>query len=98
MSRSEDPDVNLYISPSYWLKQSDALGSTAVFHVHGDRDETVRPDQHQKFEQDYKDRGYDFKGILVEDFGHSFAPRDTNETGKTIDLQEEISAFLSQYL
>lgn len=96
--RSGNPGVDLYHSPSYWLRQNRAASAPPVLHIQGDCDDVVYPDQHEAFQKDYEDRGYDFKGIIVEGFGHSFCPVDTNTAGKTIDLKADISEFFSRHL
>ena len=96
--RSNSNEINRYHSPSYWLRQNKVLSAPPVLHIHGDRDKVVYPDQHEAFQKDYGERGYRFEAVIVEGFGHSFAARDSNESGKTIDLGEEISSFFSRHL
>lgn len=96
--RSENPEINLYHSPSYWLRKNTGPESPPVLHIQGDCDTVVYPDQHKAFQNDYDERSYNFKAIVAEGFGHSFTPRDTNAAGNTIDLQQEISDFFIRYL
>lgn len=96
--RSDDPEINRYHSPSYWLQQNAAPPATPVLHIQGDRDEVVYPDQHESFYRDYAERGFDFKAVLVGGFGHSFAPVDSNGAGETIDLRSELTDFFSRHL
>ncbi len=96
--RSDDPEINRYHSPFHWIRQNTATHATPVLHIQGDRDTVVYPDQHEMFQRDYEDRGYDFKAIIVEGFGHSFAPVDSNHSGKTIDLRSELTDFFSKHL
>jgi dipeptidyl aminopeptidase/acylaminoacyl peptidase len=58
----------------------------------------VYPDQHEAFQRDYEERGYEFKAVVVEGFGHSFAPVDSNASGKTIDMRSELTDFFSRHL
>lgn len=95
--RSANHEINLYHSPSYWLRQNRAFSAPPVLHIHGDQDEVVYPDQHEAFKKDCEERGYDFKAIIVADFGHAFAPSDTNSSGKSIDLKAEIQDFFSRH-
>jgi len=96
--RSENSKINLYHSPSYWLRQNKATGTPPVLHIQGDRDTVVYPDQHEAFQRDYEERGCEFKSIIVEGFGHSFAPEAENASGKKIDLRAEITDFFSRHL
>ena len=96
--RSKDPEINRHHSPSYWLRQNSGFRAPPVLHIQGDRDDVVYPDQHETFQKDCEERGYDFKAIIVEGFGHSFAPVDTNASGKSIDLRAEIQNFFSRHL
>ncbi|HEY5776086.1 MAG TPA: alpha/beta hydrolase [Xanthomonadales bacterium] len=96
--RSGDAEINRYHSPAYWLRQGKPGGAPPVLHIQGASDTVVYPDQHAAFQKDYAERAYDFKAILLEGFGHSFAPVDTNDSGKTIDLRAQISSFLDQHL
>ncbi len=66
-----------------------------MLHIQGDRDNVVYPEQHDAFQKDYEERGLDFRNIIVEGFGHAFAPVDSNAAGKTIDLRSEITDFFS---
>lgn len=96
--RSDNPEINRYHSPSYWIRHSAADGAPPVLHIQGDQDKVVYPDQHAAFQRDYDERGYDFNAVIVEGFGHSFAPVDSNDSGKTIDLRSEITGFFSNHL
>ncbi len=96
--RSDSDEINLYHSPCHWLRKNETLISPPVLHIHGDRDNIVYPNQHAAFQKDYEERGHDFKAVIVEGFGHSFAPMDTNDSGETIDLGGEISDFFYRYL
>ena len=96
--RSEDAETNLYHSPSYWLRQNTGPEPPPVLHIQGDCDTVVYPDQHEAFQNDYNERACSFKAIVAEGFGHSFTPRDTNASGETIDLQQDISEFLTRHL
>lgn len=96
--RSDNPEINRYISPSYWIRQSAAASSPPVLHIQGDQDTVVFPDQHAAFQKDFDEKGYDFKAVLVEGFGHSFAPMDSNDSGQSIDLSLEITDFFSHHL
>jgi acetyl esterase/lipase len=96
--RSDCEEINLYHSPGYWLKQNEASRTPPVLHIHGDRDRVVYLDQHKLFQKDYEEKGGNFKSVVIEEFGHSFAPRDVNESGKTVDLRAEISDFFTHHL
>ena len=96
--RSVSDEINRYHSPSYWLRQSKTLAAPPVLHIQGDLDCVVYPDQHAAFQKDYEERGNSFNAVIVEGFGHSFAPRDSNEHGKSIDLRTEITDFFSRHL
>jgi len=96
--RSSDPLINRYHSPAYWLRSSAAATVPPVLHIQGDRDEVVYPDQHEAFKNDYEQRGYAFEAVMLEGFGHSFAPVDKNETGKAIDLRATIASFFTRHL
>jgi len=96
--RSDNPEINRYHSPSHWLQQSSAPPATPVLHIQGDCDDVVYPDQHERFHKDYSERGFDFKAVLIEGFGHSFAPVDSNDAGDTIDLRSELTDFFSSHL
>lgn len=93
--RSEDPEINLYHSPSYWIRQNTGKSAPPVLHIQGDHDSVVYPDQHVAFQKDYQERNFDFKAVIVEGFGHSFAPVDSNESGDRIDLRSELTDFFS---
>jgi acetyl esterase/lipase len=96
--RSDDDQVNLLHSPAYWLRNGDARDAAPVLHIQGDRDEVVRPDQHHAFQKDYRERGHDFEAIIVEGFGHSFAPQDTNNAGLSVNLGIAVSGFFNSKL
>ena len=96
--RSEDDNLNLLHSPSYWLKRNAFPELPPVLHVQGDMDDIVTPDQHAAFEADYRKRGHCFRAIIAKGFGHSFAPRDCNALGQTIDIGTEITGFFSACL
>jgi acetyl esterase/lipase len=96
--RSDNAEVNRYHSPSYWLRNSDGPTPPPVLHIQGDRDTIVYPDQHHAFKADCEQRGYSFKALLAEGFGHSFAPEATNSAGVSIDLRKEITAFFERHL
>jgi acetyl esterase/lipase len=96
--RSDDDEINRYHSPSWWFRRDAVPNSPPVLHIQGDGDTVVFPDQHFAFKKDYEDRGLRFKAVMVEGFGHSFAPRDTNKSGKSIDLESEITDFFARYL
>jgi len=96
--RSDDDEVNRYHSPSWWLRQDSVSKPPPVLHIQGDSDTVVLPDQHFAFQRDCEEKGYPFDAVLVEGFGHSFAPGDTNISGKTIDLGSEITDFFTRYL
>ncbi len=96
--RSDDEEVNRYLSPSWWLRRDSTSRLPPVLHIQGNRDTVVFPEQHNAFQSDYKQRGGDFKAIVLEDFGHSFAPRDTSQSGETIDLGPEITDFFNRCL
>jgi len=96
--RSDDPVINRYHSPCHWLRQNTSASAPPVLHIQGDSDIVVYPDQHEAFQKDYEERGYEFNAIVVEDFGHSFAPADSNDTGKSIDMGPELTDFFSRHL
>lgn len=96
--RSEDEEINRYHSPSWWLNQDSIASPPPVLHIQGDCDTVVLPDQHAAFERDYREKGYPFNALVVEGFGHSFAPRDTSASGKAIDLGSGITRFFSRHL
>lgn len=96
--RSDDPEINRYHSPAYWIRQSTSNNPPPVLHIQGDLDKVVYPDQHESFQKDYLERGHDFKALIVEGFGHSFAPVDSNEAGESIDLRSELTDFFSRNL
>jgi len=96
--RSSDPDINRYQSPRYWLRTAGEISAPPVLHIQGDRDDVVYPDQHEAFESDYRQRGHEFEAVLINGFGHSFAPVDQNESGESIDLRSIITSFFSRHL
>ena len=96
--RSDDPEINRYHSPSHWIRQNTTPNAPPVLHIQGDSDTVVYPDQHEAFHKDYEERGYEFKAVIVEGFGHSFAPLDSNGSGKTIDMRPELTDFFSVHL
>jgi len=96
--RSGNTETDRYHSPSFWLRQNEAPGSVPVLHIQGDCDRVVYPDQHAAFQKDCEERGCGFNAIIVEGFGHSFAPVDSNSAGQPIDLRADISNFFRQHL
>jgi len=96
--RSDDPEINRYHSPAYWLRKSEATAAPPVLHIHGDLDDVVYPDQHEAFRKDYEKRGYEFEAVMLEGFGHSFAPIDKNAAGDAVDLRAKISDFFTHHL
>ncbi|MBT8074179.1 MAG: alpha/beta hydrolase, partial [Xanthomonadales bacterium] len=96
--RSDDALVNLYHSPSYWLRKCDGPAPPPVLHIQGDQDTIVYPDQHQAFKADCEQRGYRFKAIIAKGFGHSFAPAATNAAGASINLRRDITEFFERHL
>jgi len=96
--RSENNEINWYHSPSYWLRRNTGSNPPPVLHIQGDLDKVVLPDQHAAFQNDYEEKAYNFKAVVVEGFGHSFAPRDTNAEGQKIDMGPEIADFFSSHL
>jgi len=96
--RPHNQEVNRYHSPSYWLSQNHGFKAPPVLHIQGDQDTVVYPDQHEAFRKDYQERGFIFNAVIVEGFGHSFCPEDSNASGKTIDLRSKISDFLCRHL
>ncbi len=96
--RSDNIEINRYHSPSWWIRHQPGPIPPPVLHIQGDRDNVVLPDQHEAFKNDYEKRGYSFKALVVEEFGHSFTPRDTNTSGKSIDLRTDITNFFFQHL
>lgn len=96
--RSSDPALNRYHSPAYWLRRSEAATAPPVLHIQGDRDEIVYPDQHEAFRKDYTQRGFEFEALMLEGFGHSFAPVDKNALGDAIDLRATVAGFFTRHL
>jgi acetyl esterase/lipase len=96
--RSDNHELNLLHSPSYWLRQRKKFSAPPVLHIHGDRDRIVYPNQHDMFQRDYNEKGYTFEPLVIEGFGHTFAPQDSNDEGKSIDLRPKISRFLRSHL
>ena len=95
--RSTDDQLNLEHSPSYWFKRN-RHRKPPVLHIQGNRDLIVHPDQHDMFQNDYETGGNDFEAVVVDGFGHSFAPQDTNESGRPIDLGPRMTSFFSKHL
>ena len=95
--RSTDAQLNLEHSPSYWFRQS-RHNKPPVLHIQGNRDAVVYPDQHDMFQNDYETNGHHFEAVVIDGFGHSFAPSDSNATGQHIDVGPDIVSFLSKYL
>lgn len=96
--RSDNDGVNLYHSPSHWLRKGTNPSPPPVLHIQGDQDTIVYPDQHRAFMADCEQRGYSFTAIIAEGFGHSFAPAATNAAGVSIDLRKDITAFFERHL
>lgn len=96
--RSELDEINRYHSPSWWLRNDTVANPPPVLHIQGDGDTVVFPDQHVAFQKDYREKGHDFTAVIVEGFGHSFSPRDTNASGRTINLSSRITGFFSLHL
>jgi len=96
--RSDDDEINRYHSPSWWIRRNTEPNPPPVLHIQGDSDTVVLPDQHFAFQNDYEEKGHRFNAVLLEGFGHSFAPRDTNKSGKSIDLGSEITDFFTRYV
>jgi acetyl esterase/lipase len=95
--RSADEKINIQHSPSHWFRQN-GHNAPPVLHIQGNRDSVVHPDQHAMFQKDYQQKGHSFKALVLDGFGHSFSPRDTNATGTSIDLGSDISSFFSDHL
>lgn len=95
--RSSDDKLNLEHSPSYWFRKNGRY-TPPVLHIHGNRDTVVHLDQHERFQSDYHSKNLNFKAVIADGFGHSFAPRDTNERGESIDLSKDISDFFLTHL
>lgn len=96
--KSRNPEINRLHSPAYWMRQYPAEQAPPVLHFQGERDEIVFPDQHRAFQRDYRDRGFSFTPVILEGFGHSFAPRDFSEVGQPVDLGPRIVDFFKQNL
>lgn len=96
--KSGNEELNRLHSPSWWICKRPSLQRPAVLHIQGDRDTVVYPDQHERFQQDYRERGLPFEAVVARGFGHSFAPRDRNEDGETLDLGGVITRFLERHL
>jgi len=95
--RSEDAEINRLHSPRYWLNKRTDQPPPAL-HIQGDEDQTVLPDQHEGFRADCESRGYAFEEIVARGFGHTFAPRDTNNQGELLDTGPQIVNFLQRHL
>ena len=95
--KSSDNDLNRDHSPSFWVRRRNSP-APPVLHIQGDRDTIVYPDQHQRFQRDYEDLGYSFTAIEARGFGHSFAPRDLNDAGESLDLPPRSVAFFTRHL
>lgn len=96
--QSADKEINRLHSPRYWLRTNEGEPPPPVLHFQGDADTVVWPDQHDAFQADCRKKDYDFKGIVARGFEHSFAPRDTNGRGESLDLGPEIVNFFSRHL
>ena len=96
--QSADAEINRFHSPRYWLRTNEGPPPPPVFHIQGDADTIVWPDQHQAFESDCKERNYEFRGLVAKGFGHTFSPRDSNSEGHDLDLGPEIVKFFTRYL
>ena len=96
--KSTDDELNRLHSPAYWVARNPGRRRPPVLHVQGDRDEIVYPDQHSRFESDYRESGLSFEGIVAHGFGHSFAPRDRNASGEAIDLGPALVTFFERHL
>ena len=95
--RSTDENINRDHSPAYWLNAG-ADCTPPVYHVQGDEDVIVYPDQAGAFEADYQALGLDFTARLEPGFGHSFAPRDRNADGLELDVSAEMLEFFRKHL
>ena len=96
--QSVDDDINRLHSPRHWLQTNEGNPPPPVLHIQGDRDSIVWPDQHEAFQSDCEERNYKFEGIIARGFEHSFAPRDTNSAGDSLDLGPDIVKFFSRHL
>lgn len=96
--KSSDAELNRLHSPSYWIRQEPGRKRPPVLHIQGDLDETVFPDQHQRFQRDCAELEFPFQAITAAGFGHRFAPRDTNAMGEQIDLGPDMVNFLQQHV
>ena len=95
--RSPDPDINRLHSPRYWLQRRTDM-PPPILHIHGDVDDVVYFDQHEALRDDCLGKEYPFEEIIAGGFGHSFAPRDTNDHGDPVDLEADIVEFLGRQL
>lgn len=95
--KSVDETLNRDHSPSHWIRGRNGP-APPVLHIQGDLDNVVFPDQHQRFQRDCEELGYPFSAIIAQGFGHSFAPRDSNDAGKRLDLAPQIAAFFARHL
>jgi acetyl esterase/lipase len=96
--RSSDDEINRYHSPSWWFRRNSISNPPPVLHIQGDSDTVVHPDQHAVFQNDYEEKGHHFNAVLLEGFGHSFAPRDKSNSGNSIDMGPDITDFFSRHL
>lgn len=96
--RSDDQDINRLHSPRYWLRRGGEWPPAPILHIHGDIDDVVYFDQHEALRDDCYDKGHPFEEIVAGGFGHSFAPRDTNSQGDSLDLEADIVEFLGRQL
>ncbi len=96
--QSTDDEINRLHSPRHWLQSNEGDPPPPVLHIQGDKDTIVWPDQHAAFQSDCEERAYKFEGIIARGFEHSFAPRDTNDRGESLDLGPEIVKFFNRHL
>jgi acetyl esterase/lipase len=96
--RAAKPETNRLHSPRHWLLNNHGATPPPVLHIQGDADDIVRPDQHEQFRADCVARAYSFEEFIAEGFGHSFAPRDTNARGESLDTGPRIVRFLERWL
>ena len=95
--RSADQEINRLHSPRYWLQHRTDT-PPPILHIHGDIDDVVYFDQHEALRDDCLEKGYPFEEIIAGGFGHSFAPRDKNDHGDSLDLEADIVEFLGRQL
>lgn len=96
--RSEDPEINRFHSPAYWLKLDQRTDPPPVLHIQGDRDTIVYPSQHEAFRADCEARGYPFTEVIAQGFDHAFAPRDVNLDGEAADFGPRLVEFFTEHL